>query len=53
MDLSKLPVEHGVRMRGEQGTRLETFPEVSRPFGRRDISVGFECRALAAARAGS
>ncbi|MES2858015.1 MAG: hypothetical protein V4704_02400 [Pseudomonadota bacterium] len=53
MDLSKLPVEHGVRLRGEQGTRLETFVEVSRRFGRRDTAVEFASRALAAARAGS
>lgn len=26
MDLSKLPVEQGVRMRGEQDTGLETSP---------------------------
>ena len=26
MDLSKLPVDGGVRQRGEQATRLETFP---------------------------
>ena len=53
MDLSKLPVAGGVRVRGELVTCMETFGEVSRRFGRSDIAAVFASRALAAARAGS
>lgn len=41
MDLSKLPVEHGVRMRGVQVTRLETFVDAAFAFAMTLLVVSF------------
>jgi len=42
MDLSKLPVEGGVRMRGEQVTRLETFVDAAFAFAMTLLVVSFD-----------
>ena len=42
MDLSKLPVEGGVRLRGEQVTRLETFVDAAFAFAMTLLVVSFD-----------
>jgi uncharacterized membrane protein len=42
MDLSKLPVEGGVRQRGEQVTRLETFVDAAFAFAMTLLVVSFD-----------
>ena len=42
MDLSKLPVEQGVRLRGEQVTRLETFVDAAFAFAVTLLVVSFD-----------
>ena len=42
MDLSKLPVEGGVRLRGEQVTRLETFVDAAFAFAVTLLVVSFD-----------
>ena len=42
MELSKLPVEGGVRQRGEQVTRLETFVDAAFAFAMTLLVVSFE-----------
>ena len=42
MDLSKLPVEAGVRLRGEQVTRLETFVDAAFAFAMTLLVVSFD-----------
>lgn len=42
MELSKLPVEGGVRMRGEQVTRLETFVDAAFAFAVTLLVVSFD-----------
>ena len=42
MELSKLPVEGGVRQRGEQVTRLETFVDAAFAFAMTLLVVSFD-----------